>query len=215
RILLLPAVIRLHRRRQFRQHVKARKHVQILQHWNIFLRNLRLVVRGMRPHPNRRQQQHCRGDRYARRRSEPCPPALLQRLRRHPSVHAQIKRLGRLNHRQLVEQAAHRAKFIRAQTAPRARSEVLFHLQPLAFLQAPVHVSQNFLFHPAATHNFLPFLTLTSPCLALYWQVLRPVAYFPCCATRGASSTRSVSYARNSSDFSALSEHCKIFAISP
>src|SRR5213082_477329 len=31
RILLLPAVIRLHRRRQFRQHVKARKHVQILQ----------------------------------------------------------------------------------------------------------------------------------------------------------------------------------------
>src|SRR5437588_11245017 len=36
-----------------------------------------------------------------------------------------------------------------------------------------------------------------------------------CCATRGASSTRSVSYARKSSDFRALSEQSKIFEISP
>ena len=33
-------------------------------------------------------------------------------------------------------------------------------------------------------------------------------------ATSGASSTRSVSYARKSSDFNALSEHRKIFEIS-
>src|SRR5271166_2324174 len=34
------------------------------------------------------------------------------------------------------------------------------------------------------------------------------------CATSGASSTRSASYARNSSDFDALSEQLRIFAIS-
>ena len=37
----------------------------------------------------------------------------------------------------------------------------------------------------------------------------------PAFATSGASSTRSVSYVRKSKDFNALSEHCKIFEISP
>src|SRR5256885_12648718 len=50
-----------------------------------------------------------------------------------------------------------------------ARREMLLHLQPFAFLQAPVHVSQNLVFHPATTHNFLPrseehTSELQSPC---------------------------------------------------
>ena len=57
RALLLPAVIRLHRLRQFRQRLEVREHVVILEHRNVFLRNLRLVL-GMRAHPNRRQHQH-------------------------------------------------------------------------------------------------------------------------------------------------------------
>src|SRR6266446_4816829 len=34
---------------------------------------------------------------------------------------------------------------------------MLLHLQPFAFLQAPVHISHDLLFHPAATHDVLPF----------------------------------------------------------
>src|SRR5207302_1390677 len=155
-VTLRPAIVFLNRRRQFRQRLEVRKQVVILQHWNIFLRNLRWIVRGVRRHPNRRQRQYRRSKRRARRR-EPGPPDLLQRLRRHSRAHAHIKRRRRFDHRQLIQQTAHSAKFIHAQTARGARREVLFHLQPLAFLQAPVHVSQNFMFHPAAAHDF-PFL---------------------------------------------------------
>src|SRR6266446_467607 len=198
--------VRLHRLRQVAQRRKIRNHIIIFQHRHILVDLVdvsgtqRIVLRP-RPNPHHGQQQHRSRKRHTRRRREPCPPALPRWFRRHARMHAQIKRCRWLDHRQFVQQSMHRAKFIHAQLAGRARQEMFLHLQPFAFLQAAVHESHNLVFHPATTHDFLPF-----------WPNL---CYFPCCATRGASSTRSVSYARNSSDFSALSEHSKIFEISP
>src|SRR5712664_4847125 len=200
-LTLLICVVSWLRLRQFRQRLEARDHIVVFEHGYVGLINLRRIGHGIPANPHRRQQQQRSRKRHSRRRRKPCPPALLRRFRCHACSHAQIKRLRWLDHRQFIQQRMHRAKFIHAQLARPARREMLLHLQPFAFFQAPVHVSQNLVFHPAATHNFLPSLP------RVYCLVR--------CATSGASSTRNVSYARNSSDFSALSEHSKIFEISP
>src|SRR6266566_4822276 len=109
--------------------------------------------------PYRRQEQHRSRKRHTRRWRKPRPPTLLHRLRGHSRVHAQIKRHRRLDHRQLIQQTAHRAKLIRAQPARRATPEMLLDLEPFALLQAPVHVSQNFAFHPSTAHDFPSFST--------------------------------------------------------
>src|SRR5271154_6838616 len=168
---LLIGFVRLHRLRPILQRIKTAHHVVIVQHRQIthhlhirfrpaqsrgrHSRNVRVPAQ-----PNRRQQQHRRRKRHARRRRKPRPPARLRRFRRYPRAHAHIKRRRRLDHRQFVQQPAHRAKFIHAQAARRARQEMLLHLQRFALFQAPVHVRQNFVFHPSTTHVGLPLLPL-------------------------------------------------------
>src|SRR5882724_3987233 len=200
-LTLLIRVVSRHRLWQFGQWLEARDHIVVFQHGYVGLINLRRIGHGIPANPHHRQRQHRSCKRHSRCRHKPCPPALLRRFCCHACSHAQIKRRRWLDHRQLIQQRMHRAKLIHAQLARPTRREMLLHLQPFAFFQAPVHVSQNLAFHPTATHNFLPSLPRVY-CLAR-------------CATSGASSTRSVSYARNSSDFSALSEQSKIFEISP
>src|SRR5258708_23269268 len=55
---------------------------------------------------------------------------------------------------------------------------MLLHLQPFALFQAPVHVSQNLAFHPATTHDVLPFWPTSTALLAAPRGGLVPLAAF-------------------------------------
>src|SRR5467141_2076550 len=161
-LVCVASLIGLHRLRQIRQRREIRQNIKILQHRQVLVYLLDFTriqrrLRRPRAQPHHRQHQHRRRKRHSRRRREPRPPALRRRLRRHSRPHAHIKRRRRLDHRHLIQQHIHRAKFVHAQLARRARREMLLHLQPFAFLQAPVHIPQNLLFHPATAHDFLPF----------------------------------------------------------
>ena len=78
-------------------------------------------------------------------------------------MHPQVEFRRRLNLRKLIEQPGHRAEFIHAQSARSALGQVLLHLQPLAFFQPPIHVSEDAAFHSFTTHDYPPSLPLL-PC---------------------------------------------------
>src|SRR5882762_1187426 len=161
-LVCVASFIGLNRLRQIRQRREIRQNIKILQHRQVLVylfdfTRIQRSLRRPRAQPHHRQHQHRRRKRHSRRRREPCPPALLRRLSRHSCPHAHIKRRRRLDHRRLIQQHIHRAKFVHTQLARRAPREMLLHLQPFAFLQAPVHIPHNLLFHPATAHDFLPF----------------------------------------------------------
>src|SRR5882724_3435870 len=151
-------VIRL-RLRQIRQRRKTRNHVVIciLHHRQVLLSDRRMLHR-LRSQPNRCHQKQRSHKSNPRRRRQPRKPALAPLwLRRNQRMYPRIERARRLDHRQLVQQIAHRAKLIRTQTARRTAFEMLFHFGALVFLQAAIHIRQNSRFHFLTAHNYHPW----------------------------------------------------------
>src|SRR5260370_4444698 len=124
-LIRVSGLTRLHRLRQVAQRCEIRNHIIIFQHLHILIdlldvRCTQRGIRGPRTQPHHRQQQHRSRKRHSRRWSEPRPPVLLRRLRRHARMHAHIKRRRRLDHLQLFQQPAHRADVVHAHPAHRA-----------------------------------------------------------------------------------------------
>src|SRR5271169_5254940 len=119
--------------------------------------------------PQRGQQKGGGREGHTRRNSHPSPPTLFHRFSSDKSMDTRIKRGGRLDHRQFIEESRHGAEFLHAQLAWRTRRQMLFDIQPLAFLQAAIDVTQNPAFHSFATHNSLLSLPLVLYLLRYKW----------------------------------------------
>src|SRR5713226_5606429 len=212
----------LHRLRQIRQRREIRQNIKILQHRQVLVylfdfTRIQRRVRRSRPNPHHRQYQHRRRERHSRRRRVPCPPALLRRLRRRTrtSNAADGSIIGNSSSNTFTARnsftrnwhAAHVPRcFSISRRSPSFRRPSTY---PIIFFSIPPQFMTSFPSWPTSTASSAAPRICSRRALVLLFYICLPLA------TSGASSTRSVSYARKSSDFSALSEHPKIVEISP